>query len=199
MSLSKGEFAIRPSLDISMLKVSFTDPYASLRLSTRLGEYLRQLRGGRRIAVVCLGTDRSTGDALGPLAGTTLLKYHSSLFDLYGTLEEPVHALNLDATLNKLHDAAANPFIIGIDACLGKVSSVGCVLLGEGPILPGAGVNKKLPPVGDIHMSGVVNVGGFLDHYVLQSTRLHVVMSMSELIARSLYHAIAVSVKEASE
>lgn len=148
------------------------------------------MRSGRRIAVVCLGTDRSTGDSLGPLAGTALRRFGSSAFELYGTLEEPVHALNLQATLDKLQQTEVPPFVVGIDACLGKPASVGCILLGDGPVLPGAGVNKKLAPVGDIHLSAVVNVGGFLDHYVLQSTRLHVVMSMAELIARCLYGAI---------
>lgn len=199
MSLSKGEFAIQTFLEPSPLKVDYTDPRAPFLLSDRLGRYFGQLRNGRRIAVVCLGTDRSTGDALGPLAGTALRKYRSSSFELYGTLEEPVHALNLDMTLDKLKRGAGDPFVIGVDACLGKVSSVGSVLLGEGPILPGAGVNKKLPPVGDIHISGVVNVGGFLDHYVLQSTRLHVVMCMAELIARSLHHAIRSRAAEAAE
>lgn len=170
-----------------------------MQLSASLSRYIRELRKDRRIAVVCLGTDRSTGDALGPLVGTSLRKYRSSAFGLYGTLEEPVHALNLDATLAKLNRDDGDAFVIGIDACLGKPSSVGCILLGEGPILPGAGVNKKLTPVGDIHLSAVVNVGGFLDHYVLQSTRLHVVMCMAELISRSLYNAIRSSASEVAE
>src|SRR5690606_9702537 len=50
------------------LHVLYTNPAASFRLSDRLGRYFRSLRPGQRIAVVCLGTDRSTGDALGPLA-----------------------------------------------------------------------------------------------------------------------------------
>jgi len=172
------------------LHVLYTDPAASFRLSERLGRYFRSLRPGQRIAVVCLGTDRSTGDALGPLAGTALSKYPHGAFELYGTLAEPVHALNLESTLDRLHREIPHPFIIGIDACLGKSSSVGSIQLGEGPVHPGAGVQKKLAPVGDIHLSGVVNIGGFMDHYVLQSTRLHVVMGMAEVIARGVYGAV---------
>ncbi|WP_027093216.1 spore protease YyaC [Cohnella thermotolerans] len=177
-------------IDPTPLKVLYTDPLASLHLSDRLGHYLRKLPSDTRIAVVCLGTDRSTGDALGPLAGTALSKYRSPLFDLYGTLEEPVHALNLDPTLERMRQSSRNPFVIGVDACLGKSASVGSIMLGEGPIHPGAGVNKKLTPVGDVHVSGVVNIGGFMDHLVLQSTRLHVVMSMADVIARGLFGAI---------
>ena len=40
---------------------------------------------------------------------------------------------------------------------------------------PGAGVNKDLPPVGDLYITGVVNVGGFMDYLVLQNTRLYLI------------------------
>ncbi|MBB6735994.1 spore protease YyaC [Cohnella zeiphila] len=172
------------------LNVLYTDPAASSQLSERLGGYFRSLLPGQRLVVVCLGTDRSTGDSLGPLTGTALSKYRSGAFELFGTLADPVHALNLESTLERVRREVPHPFIIGIDACLGKSSSVGYIQAGDGPIHPGAGVQKKLAPVGDIHLSGVVNIGGFLDHYVLQSTRLHVVMGMSEVIARSLHSAV---------
>lgn len=45
--------------------------------------------------------------------------------------------------------------------------------------------------MGDIHISGIVNVGGLMEYLVLQNTRLHLVMSMAELIARSLFRAIS--------
>ena len=42
---------------------------------------------------LCIGTDRATGDALGPLVGSYLLK--NGLENVYGTVDEPVHAENL--------------------------------------------------------------------------------------------------------
>jgi putative sporulation protein YyaC len=176
-------------------KVSYTDPTASIQLSRQLSCLIEGLHPDRRIAVVCLGTDRSTGDSLGPLAGSALSKFHSSSFDLYGTLEEPVHAKNLDETLERIHWNLRDPFIIGIDACLGQPASIGCIQVAEGPVRPGSGVNKELSPVGDIHISGVVNVAGFMEYLVLQTTRLHVVMRMAELIARSVYRAVAISAR----
>lgn len=122
-----------------------------------------------------------------------LSKYRSPSFDLFGTLENPVHAMNLDDTLERLNRTIDNPFVIGIDACLGTVASIGAILVGDGPLRPGAGVNKTLSPVGDIHISGVVNVGGLFAYHVLQNTRLHLVMSMASLISRSLFVAISVS------
>jgi putative sporulation protein YyaC len=167
-----------------------------MKITNRLGGYFKLLPPGKRIVVVCVGSDRCTGDSLGPLSGSLLAKYRSSSFDLFGTLEKPVHAMNLDATLEKLNRTIDNPFVIGIDACLGNASNIGIIQIGDGPLHPGAGVNKTLSPVGDIHISGIVNIGGLLSFQVLQNTRLHLVMSMAGVIARSLFVAISVSVRE---
>jgi putative sporulation protein YyaC len=175
------------------LRVPYTDPTATTQLAARLSDFLEEVPPERRIAVVCVGTDRSTGDSLGPLAGSTLSKFHSSSFDLFGTLEKPVHARNLDETLEQIHDTIRDPYIIGIDSCLGKSASVGCIQVGEGPVRPGSGVYKELTPVGDIHISGVVNVGGLMEYLVLQSTRLHLVMSMADMIAYSIIRGISIS------
>lgn len=180
-------------------KLPYTTANAAITLAQRLAGHLDELAAADRpVVVVCIGTDRSTGDALGPLIGTALLKYKSPNFKLYGTLEEPVHAMNLEETLAGIQQRYVHPFVIGVDACLGQVSSVGCIQVGEGPVKPGAGVNKELPPVGDIHITGIVNVGGFMEYFVLQNTRLHLVMRMSEIIASSLFTAITAHTRSLS-
>ncbi|MFF2483588.1 spore protease YyaC [Paenibacillus sp. NPDC058071] len=171
-------------------KVPYNETNAVGQLVAKLSLMLDELSGGRPIVIVCVGTDRSTGDSLGPIIGTTLAKYNSPHFSLYGTLEEPVHAMNLEDTLLDINRTHRKPFIIGIDACLGQVSSIGSIQIGYGPVRPGAGVNKELPPVGDMHITGIVNVGGFMEYFVLQNTRLHLVMKMADLIANSLFSAI---------
>lgn len=140
---------------------------------------------GHQIVVLCIGTDRSTGDCLGPLTGTKLKALN--LFPLvYGTLDEPVHATNLESMLKTIHSTVAHPFIIAVDACLGKLESVGRVTVGQGSVKPGAAVNKDLPAVGNAYITGIVNVGGFMEHLVLQSTRLNLVMKMADTIAHGL-------------
>ncbi|WP_257351721.1 spore protease YyaC [Pseudalkalibacillus decolorationis] len=150
---------------------------------------IKLVPNSRPIVIVCIGTDRSTGDSLGPLVGTKLKVKQPPNYEVYGTLEEPVHAVNLEERLEQIQAQYENPFIIGIDACLGKLSSVGMVSLGDGPVKPGAAVKKQLPPVGDIHMTGIVNVSGFMEYFVLQNTRLNLVMKMAELIAEGIYLA----------
>jgi putative sporulation protein YyaC len=143
----------------------------------------------RPIVFVCIGTDRSTGDSLGPLVGTLLEERNIKLFYVYGTLEDPIHAVNLTEKLKEINAKHEDPFIIGIDACLGRIKNVGVIQVGGGPVKPGAGVNKELPAVGDIHITGIVNVSGFMEFFVLQNTRLNLVMRMAKTIANGIYQA----------
>ncbi|MNI48626.1 hypothetical protein D3C73_1031980 [compost metagenome] len=176
--------------EIPYLKIPHTEPGIHSAIIHRLLLHFAQVAPGQEMVIVCIGTDRSTGDCLGPLVGTALAKFGREHFHLYGTLEEPVHAMNLKDTLQHISQTFQKPYIIGIDACLGQTSSVGSIQVVQGPLRPGAGVNKELPPVGDIHVTGIVNVGGFMEYFVLQNTRLSLVMRLSEIISSSIYSAI---------
>lgn len=145
----------------------------------------------RELVVLCIGTDRSTGDALGPLTGSKLSSRPARSFAVYGTLDQPVHAANLAENLERILRHHHDPFIVAIDACLGKTESVGCIGVKSGPLRPGTGVNKNLPPVGQVHVVGVVNVGGFMEYLVLQNTRLNLVMKMADIIADGLFEGLS--------
>ena len=173
----------------SALRIAHDKPGAAIELAKEINELLPSRIISRPIVFVCIGTDRSTGDSLGPLVGTLLKDKRISSFFVYGTLEDPIHAVNLEEKLVEIKNKHFNPFIIAIDACLGRLKSVGFIEIGEGPVKPGAGVNKELPEVGHIHITGIVNVGGFMEFFVLQNTRLHLVLSMANIIANGIYHA----------
>lgn len=134
----------------------------------------------------CIGTDRSTGDALGPLTGTRLISLGIDEGRVWGTLDAPVHAANLHVAIERARVTFGKPYVIAIDACLGRLENVGVVSVSHGPLKPGTGVSKALPPVGNIHVTGIVNVGGYMEYLVLQNTRLCLVMRMAEVIATAL-------------
>ncbi len=146
---------------------------------------------GDDVVVLCIGTDRCTGDALGPLIGTRLQRSGLHHVHVYGTLENPVHATNLQETLEQLQARHKQSLIIAIDACLGRIDNVGNIMIGKGPLKPGAGVNKDLPAVGDLFITGIVNVGGFMDYLVLQNTRLYLITRLADVIAEGLAHGLA--------
>lgn len=136
----------------------------------------------RPIIFLCIGTDRATGDALGPLVGYKLKLLPTHKFFVYGTLDNPIHARNIEETLGKINKYFKNPFIVAIDACLGSSHNIGKVILENKPLTPGASLNKNLPAVGDISISGIVNLSGKYEFLVLQNTRLATVMSLADCI-----------------
>ncbi|ELK46460.1 spore protease YyaC [Halobacillus sp. ACCC02827] len=164
-------------------RVSTDDPAMSDTLATYLNDWLPS---SQEIVIACIGTDRSTGDAFGPLVGSMLNDQNLETFHIYGTLEEPLHALNLKERLTWISKTHHHPYILAVDACLGKSASVGSVVLGKGSLTPGSALKKDLPPVGHMHISGMVNVSGFMEHVVLQNTRLHIVMQMAAKVAAAL-------------
>lgn len=168
--------------------VHIEDPLAAVKLGWEVTSRLREsgITRERGVILVCIGTDRSTGDCLGPLVGSRLAALQQNFFTVYGTLDDPVHAGNLRAKLCEIYRQFRNPFIIAVDACLGQVDHIGYINIGNGALKPGAGVHKSLPPVGHIHITGVVNVGGFMEYVILQNTRLNLVMRMAEVIVEGL-------------
>ncbi|WP_017185414.1 spore protease YyaC [Alkalibacillus haloalkaliphilus] len=137
------------------------------------------------IILLFIGTDRSTGDSFGPLTGTILSSKPIHQLKVYGTLKDPVHARNLDSYIEHINTEHTNPFIIAIDAALGKSNQVKTLKISNGGLEPGAAFNKQLPTIGDINVKGFVNTGGFLQLAVLQSTRLYDIMEMAETLAQS--------------
>jgi putative sporulation protein YyaC len=140
----------------------------------------------RPLVILCIGTDRSTGDSLGPLIGRNLSKYRFNNVFIYGTLSEPVHAVNITAVTDNIYDQFDNPLVLAVDASLGKRDHVGFYTLAEGPLIPGLGVNRSLPPVGDIHITGIVNYSGLFDSMLLHTTRLSDVMSLADTISAGI-------------
>lgn len=154
------------------------------------------LASNRDIIFICIGTDRCTGDSLGPLIGYKLKIISKNKIHIYGSLETPVHSQNLNEIINKINLNFINPYIIAIDSCLGKINNIGKVFIDKNPIRPGLAVNKNLPPVGDLSITGIVNIGGNFEFIVLQNTRLYTVMSLADCISKGIYHFILKVSKE---
>lgn len=145
-------------------------PDASQSFYNGLASMVRQYnKNSRPLVFICIGTPSILGDCLGPVIGTilsgalvssapssgrTLLK-SPWIPDIYGTLDAPVHALNFRRTCHEIKKQHQKPFIIAIDAALGNSAQSGYILLKKGPLHPGRGVGKKLPPIGDLQITGI--------------------------------------------
>ena len=146
----------------------------------------RHLTSSGMPVFVCIGTDLVTGDSLGPLVGTWLRCSSAFPYTVYGTLTCPVHAMNLKETMEEVTLRHPDSPVIAIDACLGTRKHLHYITIAPGALSPGAGVNKCLGNVGDISITGIINISGEYAHMILQTTRPSAVMAMAECITKGI-------------
>lgn len=108
-----------------------------------------------------------------------------------GTLEKPcdAHAVEHAAAAAVSEDA----IVIAIDACLGKVKSIGRYIVTDGPLQPGKAIGRRLPAIGQYSIAGVVNANGPKAYWMLQTTSLYLVMQMAKEVAGAIDAAWATS------
>ena len=165
--------------------IDSSEPLAYIKICNYLFSELQPIISENRpIIFLCIGTDRSTGDSLGPLIGYLC----KSKIHIYGSLENPIHAKNLSDVINKINVAFKRPYIIAIDSCLGKIHNIGKIYINKKPLRPGLALNKDISPVGDMSILGIVNISGNFEFLVLQNTRLYMVMQLADIISKGIYH-----------
>jgi putative sporulation protein YyaC len=106
---------------------------------------------------ICIGSDRHLLDCFGPLTGT-MLKVQSPGLLLCGSLEKPVHAQNLLHGLKEARQLYGSRMIVAIDASAGKEEEIGLLRIKQGGLVPGKALAKNLPTVGQLAITGVVDV-----------------------------------------
>jgi len=167
---------------IRLLKVNVNKPKASQLIQDII---YKQIRNQENIYIVCVGTDRSTGDSFAPFVGTYLEK--NNIKNVIGTIDNPCHASNLN---EKLYEIPDNAYIIALDACLGKVESLEDISVIKGQLEPGKGVNKKLTSFGDLTITYNVNISGYMEYKVLQNTRLSRVIKGAKVCSNAIIEAV---------
>lgn len=172
----------------------------------RLVSEIREEKRKERVLYLCIGSDRSTGDSLGPLIGHMLTcrehRYPPRRYkepgtpggqkaahgspDVLGTLRQPVHAVNLEEIIGLIEREYKDAVVVAIDASIGSREHVGCITLSKGAMKPGLGVSKDLSAVGHISITGIVGSQGRFEPLILQNTRLSVVMELADCICRGI-------------
>lgn len=182
------------------ISIDSLSPNSHLEVMDYLYSNLKDIVASNRdIIFVCIGTDRCTGDSLGPLVGYKIKGSYKNKIHVYGSLESPVHSQNLVEIIDKINLSFSNPYIIAIDSSLGKINNIGKVFINKKPLLPGLALNKDLPSVGNLSIVGIVNIGGSFDFLVLQNTRLYTVMALADCISKGIYNFILKVSEESNE
>lgn len=168
---------------MSKIKTHYKNPLAYYEIANFLKDYMDE-----NTVIVCIGTDRCIGDCLGPLVGT-LLKEKFFPLPVFGTISEPIHALNIDRRLNEIKSLYPRGNIIGIDACLGDSDGIGEIQARDYPIHPGKGVGKSLPDVGRISVIGIVDSSDSSELFTNRNIRLDLIMKLSNVITHAIIHS----------
>lgn len=150
-------------------------------LSEALQEVIPIHFNSYNVLFFCIGSDRSTGDSLGPLVGSFLKK--KGYTNIIGTLNDNVTAENIALQISKI---PTNKHIIVVDSTLSSKQHIGKYFINDSGLKPGAGLGKSLPVVGEYSIAGVVSISGPLAYHILQSTKLSLVISMAENITESI-------------
>lgn len=132
--------------------------------------------------IFCIGTDRCIGDALGPLTGSILKEVNPNIC-VYGSLEKPIHALNIHTNFKTIKEHHPESLILAIDASLGNKKDIGDIIIRKKPLYPGKGVGKVLPPIGDMSIIGIVEDENCNVKTNIYNIRLHFIMSMAKTIS----------------
>lgn len=150
---------------------------------------ISKLRITRNMPVIlCIGSDRITGDCLGPLCGHLLSKVYNIPCFVYGTLEMPVTANTLTQTLNFINSHHSGQKVWAVDACMGNPQDIGIIKVSSG-LYPGSAFGKNLPKAGNLGISAYVSANKIDD---FQSARLGLIYKLANIIALSLYKSISI-------
>lgn len=168
---------------MSKITAYYKNPLAYYKIAYFLKDYVNE-----DTVFVCIGTDRCIGDCLGPLVGTSLKESYFPQ-PVYGTIAEPIHALNIDKKLEEIKKKHPKANIIGIDACLGDASSIGEIQARDYPIHPGKGVGKSLPNVGEISIIGIVDSSEVNELFTNRNIRLDLIMNLAKVICHAITHS----------
>ena len=142
----------------------------------------KQVPENKKPLAVCIGSDLVLGDSLGPLVGTILKKKSANLY-VYGTLNQPITAKDVNVARTYLKQLHPNALTIAIDASIGEADDVGLIKVINKGLKPGLGVNKKLGVIGDVSIIGVVASKSLQNYNLYNLTRLNLVYKMAEQIA----------------
>lgn len=135
----------------------------------------------------CIGSDRHILDCFGPLVGTMLNSAVPEL-DVFGTLDEPLHARNLVKEISDIKSHYPGRIEIAIDASLGDVSEIGIIKFKNESLLPGKAIFRSLPPVGRYSLIGIVDSRGNRNRVTaVNSGSLAHVYHMANLICSVIY------------
>lgn len=164
---------------------------ASRKNYVEIAKAIKLICKNEKPVVICIGSDLTVGDSLGPFVGTKLVENKNNSYYVYGTLKNPITAKEVKEISERVKKIHPKSKILVVDAALGKNSEIGYVKVLDSGIKPGLGVKKDLPVIGDVSIIAIV--GEYTANYYNLSgnERFNLVYLMGVDIANAIDTALS--------
>ena len=143
--------------------------------------------------ILCIGTDKVIGDALGPIVGEMLVNSKIPAY-VYGTLTTPVTALNLKDALRFISVRHPSSTVIAVDSSVGPLCEVGKTRFYKGSIKPGLATGKVLPYACDLSVT--LTVASSREENPLGKVRLGFIYQHALTIAKTIHGGVSLAFSE---
>ena len=140
--------------------------------------------------IVCVGSDKISGDALGPMVGS-LLRATGVPCPVYGVEGATVNGGSLAEYRNFVQRYHPGVPVIAVDAAVGNPDEVGHIKYRLGGVKAGGAMGRTEPPLGDLAILGVVGVKGADPLASLLAVPYREVEALADRIATKLLAVLA--------
>jgi len=140
--------------------------------------------------IVCVGTDKVSGDSLGPMVGNYLRHRYAVPCPVYGVEGRTVNGVNLERYKAFLDAHYAGVPVIAVDAALGEEDEVGKIRYRVGGVQAGGALGRRNATVGHLAVLGVVGVKGEDALGTLLEVPFDLVERLADRIARRLFDVL---------
>jgi putative sporulation protein YyaC len=135
--------------------------------------------------VMCIGSDRVSGDLLGPAVGKKLVEYNLRAY-VYGVTGRNINGANIDFYDGFIREVHKDSKVVAVDACLGAEKEIGKIKVGNRGVGAGHAVRKTGKRYGDIGIVGIVAENAEDNVMQLLSVEVSLVEELSARIAEYL-------------
>lgn len=110
------------------------------------------------IVILCVGSSKIVGDSLGPIVGQKLTRLleNKKEIAIYGNMLETLNLKNATKIIEQINKKYELPFIIVVDAALGKKEFIENIIINTGKICIGSAGEKCIECESHIYIKGIV-------------------------------------------
>lgn len=144
-----------------------------------------------KLLFLCIGSEKISGDCIGPIVGTLLKEKYRLPFPVLGTEENSVNGTNIRAYKENIKKHFPDYKIIAVDSAVGDEKDLWTIKIREGGVRAGGALDPKVEYVGEVGILAVVGSkkGNVLEN--LLAAPYSRIVDFAERIAKTIVKTFA--------